>query len=108
MAKRSPRRGKAVNIGRILRPDAEVLDRAALIPAANLIKPPPNQFTHELRQSQPYFYQDARSEPNGEFAVGTRVVLMVHDGGASCRVVDRQGLYVETAYGGLRDLHPRR
>jgi hypothetical protein len=96
MAKRSPRRGKAVTMGRILRPDAEVLDRAALIPA------------HELRQSQPYFYQDTRSEPNGEFPAGTRVVLMVHDGGASCRVVDGQGLYVETAYRGLRDLRPRR
>jgi len=95
-------------MGRILRPDAEVLDRAALIPAANLIKPAPNQFTHEIRQSQPYFYQDSRSEPNGEFPAGTRVVLMVHDGGASCRVVDGQGLYVETAYGGLRDLRPRR
>jgi len=91
----------------MLRPDAEVLDGAALIPAANLIKPPPNQFTHELRQSQPYFYQGARSEPNGEFPAGTRVVLMVHDGGAFCRVADGQGLYVETAYGGLQQLRPR-
>ena len=85
----------------------EMLDSAALIPAANLIKPPPNQFTHEVRQSQPYFYQDARSQPDGEFPAGTRVVLMIHDGGASCRVVDAQGLYVETAYSGLRDLRPR-
>jgi hypothetical protein len=31
---------------------------------------------------------------------------MVYDGGAYCRVVDGQGLYVETAVGGLRRLRP--
>jgi hypothetical protein len=90
--------------GRVFRPKSIVLSDAALVPERNLIKPPPNQFTHVLRRSQPYFYTDAQRAPNGEFAAGTRVVLMVHDGGAYCRVVDGQGLYVETAFGGLRRL----
>ena len=45
----------------------------------------------------PYFYQEPRDEPDGEFAEGTPVVLMVYHGGDSCRVVDEHGLYVETA-----------
>jgi hypothetical protein len=62
------------------------------------------QFTHVLQPSQPYFYDDARGAPNGEFAAGTRVVIIVHYGGAYCRLVDGQGLYVETACAGLRRL----
>jgi hypothetical protein len=36
---------------------------------------------------------------DGEFSSGTRVVLMVYDGGEYCRVVDARGLYVETCPG---------
>lgn len=104
MAKRPFRNAKSANTGRMLRPRRVILSSAALVPQHNVIKPPPNQFTHELQRSQPYFYQDAQDAPNGEFAAGTHVVLMVHDGGASCRVVDGQGLYVETAYRGLHRL----
>ena len=106
MARRSSRK-KAVVTGRMLRPKAVVLDKDALIPRRNVVKPPPNQFTHKVKRSQPYFYEDAQAEPNGEFAAGTPVVLMVYHGGVSCRVVDGHGLYVETAYGGLHDLRPR-
>jgi hypothetical protein len=106
MAKRSPRKNPPPP-GRMLRPKAVVLDKDAMVPPRNVIKPPPNRFTHKVKRSQPYFYEDAQDEPDGEFAAGTRVVLMVHDGGASCRVVDGHGLYVETAYGGLHDLRPR-
>ena len=90
--------------GKMLRPEAVVLSDAAVVPGRNLIDPPPNRFTHELQQSQPYYYTHAqgRATPDGEFAAGTQVVLMIHDGGAYCRVVDAQGLYVETAYEGLR------
>jgi hypothetical protein len=104
MAKRPFRNNKSLNPRRMLRPEAVVLSDAALVPQHNLIKPPPNQFTHELQRSQPYFYKNAEDALDGEFTAGTRVVLMVYDGGGSCRVVDGRGLYVETAYGGLHRL----
>lgn len=103
MAKRSPRKKPALP-GRMVRPKAVVLDDDALVPSKNVVKPPPNRFTHKVKRSQPYFYEDPRDEPNGEFAEGTPVVLMVYHGGDSCRVVDGHGLYVETAYGGLHRL----
>jgi len=92
--------------GRMIRPKAVVLNDAALVPEKNLIKPPPDQFTHELQQAQPYYYDQAQTaaKPDGELAAGAQVVLMVYDGGSYCRVVDAQGLYVETAYEGLRSL----
>jgi hypothetical protein len=88
----------------MLRPKAVVLENEALVPRRNVIKPPPNQFTHKVKRSQPFFYEDPRDEPDGEFEEGTPVVLMVYHGGAPCRVVDGHGLYVETAYGGLHRL----
>lgn len=90
--------------GRMLRPKATVLKPSALIPAENLVKPPPSRFTHELIQSQPYYYTRGSTEPDGMFAAGTRVVLLEHDSGEYCRVADAQGLSVETACRGLRAL----
>jgi hypothetical protein len=104
MTKRRLPKRSAQARGRILRPKPVVLKDAALVPDARLIKPPPNHFTHELARPQPYYYGDAHGAPDGEFAAGTRVVLMVHEGGAYCRVVDPQGLYVLTACDGLRAL----
>jgi len=77
-----------------------------LIPDQNLIKPAPNQFTHELTRAQPYYYHGAQqgSPPDGEFPKGTKVVLLVRDGGSYCRVADAQGLYVETEFEGLKRL----
>ena len=103
MVRRPPRKS-ADNPGRVLRPKAEVLSDDALVPARNRIQPPPNQFTHELTQSQPYYYDDPRGAAAGTYAVGTRVVLMVHEGDPFCRVADAQGLYVQTSYEGLRRL----
>jgi hypothetical protein len=90
----------------VIRPPAVVLPDEAIVPGQNRIVPAPNQFTHELTRPQPYFYIDARQEkaPDGELATGTRVVLLVHDGGPYCRVADERGLYVETAYDGLKAL----
>jgi hypothetical protein len=88
----------------VLRPKAAVLPENALVPRERLIKPAPNQFTHEITRTQPYYYERAARTPDGEFAPGTRVVLMVYDGGRNCRVVDAQGLYVETIFEGLRSL----
>ena len=92
-----------------VRPEAAVLAEKALIPGPNLIAPAPNQFTHELTRAQPYYFTGAQPgmAPDGEFSAGAKVVLLLHDGGATCRVADDRGLYVETEYDSLRKL-PRR
>jgi len=89
-----------------IRPTAAVLAEEAIVPAENLISPAPNQFTHELTRLQPYYFAGARRAkmPDGQFAAGTKVALLVYDGGDSCRVVDGQGLYVEIAYDALKRL----
>jgi hypothetical protein len=89
----------------VSRPKALVLPESATVPDRNLIVPAPNQFTHELTRPQPYYFTSAQeaASPNGMFPSGTKVVLLVRDGG-SCRVADRQGLYVEVDCGSLRDL----
>ena len=83
-----------------------VLANEALIPRANLISPGPNQFTHELTRAQPFYYAGAQAgmAPDGELPATTKVVLLVYGGGAYCRVVDGQGLYVEIAYDSLKKL----
>ncbi len=90
----------------IIRPEAVVLSDNALIPDDNLIVPPPNQFTHELKKAQPYYYTGAHqgSPPDGEFAEGTKVVLLVYNGGQTCRVADGQGIYAEIEHRSLRRL----
>jgi len=87
----------------MLRPKATVLKRSALVPAEHLIKPPPAQLTHELTRSQPYYFARGSGQPDGKLAAGTRVKLL-EDDGEYCRVVDAQGLRVETACRGLRAL----
>jgi hypothetical protein len=107
MTKRRPRKveDSEVKTGTVLRPKAVVLTNTALVPQGRLIKPPPNQFTHQLLRAQPYYYERPGAAAAGEFGSGTRLVLMVYDGGQYCRVVDSQGLYVQTAYSGLRRLN---
>ena len=89
-----------------IRTKAEVLNDKAIIPERNLIIPPPNQFTHELTDSLPYYFSGVQQgrTPDGEFPAGTKVVLLVYDGGNYCRVADGQGLYVEIEYSRLRTL----
>lgn len=90
---------------RMLRPESVVVPDSALVPRGNHVRPPPNQFTHELRRRQPYYYgARAGKQPDGEFTAGTKVVLMVRDKGKWCRVIDGQGLYVLTAFDGLKRL----
>jgi len=83
-----------------------VLPESALVPDKNIISPPPNQFTHEVNELQPFYFSDVQEggAPNGQIEAGTRVVLLVHDGGDYCRVADGRGLYVQTRFGGLRKL----
>jgi hypothetical protein len=90
-----------LDMGRVLRPKAEVLNDAALVPPKNMIAPPPNRFTHRIQEQQPYFFNSSQKIPSGNFSPGTPVVLMVYTGGTFCWVVDGQGLYVKTAYRGL-------
>jgi hypothetical protein len=89
-----------------LRPEARVLEESALVPAANLISPAPNQFTHEVTSDQPYYYKSVEqgSPPDGFFPKGTKVVLLLYGGGSSCRVADGQGRYVDIEYASLRRL----
>jgi hypothetical protein len=104
MARRRLPRKRGVDTGRMLRPKAVVLRDVALVPEHRSVKPPPNQFTHEVRRIQPYYYGPSHAAPDGEFSAGTLVVLMVYEDGEYCRVIDARGLYVETAYEGLRRL----
>jgi hypothetical protein len=85
--------------------DASVLDDSAIIPDKNLIKPPPNKFTHELKRQEPYYYSEIKKtkEPDGEFAAGTKV-LLVREEKDHCRVADEQGLYVEIECDSLKKL----
>ena len=59
------------------------------MPEKNLISPPTNQFTHELARAQPYYYTAAHqgTSPDGVLQAGTKVVLLVYDGGKQCRGV---------------------
>lgn len=88
------------------RPEATVLPEDAMIPDKNLIKPAPNQFTHKLKSAQAYYYDGAQqgAPADGEFPAGTKVALLVHDGGNYCRVVDARGLYVEIEFASLKKL----
>jgi hypothetical protein len=91
---------------RMLRPKASVLPDSAVVPDRNLIEPPPNILTHELKMEQPYYYSkpDRDARPEGMLSKGARVVLLFHDGGSSCHVVDSRGLYVVTDFEGLQPI----
>jgi hypothetical protein len=93
-------------MGEIERPKAVVLPANAVIPAKNLIVPPPNRFTHEVAEAAPYYYDDPRQarSPDGKFAAGTPVVLLACDEGGHCRVADGRGLYVTIPSDSLRKL----
>ncbi|WP_165074451.1 hypothetical protein [Paludisphaera rhizosphaerae] len=88
------------------RPESIVLPENACVPGPNVIVPAPNRFTHEATRPLPYSYSGAQAgkSPDGTFPAGARVVLLRHDGGSQCRVVDGQGLYVEVEYDGLKPL----
>jgi hypothetical protein len=87
------------------RPDAVVLGEEALVPDRNVVRPPPNRFTHELRVDEPYRLDrpEHADGPDGIIPAGTPVVLLV-EGDDRCRVVDGRGLYVEVRRASLRRL----
>lgn len=89
-----------------IRPTAEILNEESLIPDGNIISPPPNQFTHELKHSQSFYYAGAMqgSPPDGEFPKDTKVVLLQYDGGNYCRVADGRGIYAVIEFNALEKL----
>jgi hypothetical protein len=97
--------GPAEEPGVIRRPDVSILADEALVPERNVVRPAPNRFTHELLADEPYRFDrpERPNEPDGVLPAGTQVVLLV-EGGDSCRVVDGSGLYVEISRTHLRKL----
>jgi hypothetical protein len=92
-------------MGVVQRPEAVVLGEKALVPERNLVRPPPNRFTHELVVDEPYRLDrpERTDEPDGVLRARTRVVLLV-EAADRCRVVDGRGLYVEVRRASLREL----
>jgi hypothetical protein len=95
-----------MNPDRYLRPEAVVLGEGSLIPPENQIRPAPNRFTHKLAGPAPFYFgsEAGSEEPDGHLEARTKVVLLRHDGGARCRVVDERGLYVEVNHESLTEL----
>ena len=93
-------------MGHFLRPKATVLPESALIPKANLLEPPPERFTHEVKAAQPYYYGKSAdaAHPDGTFEAGAKVAVLGHDRRPLCRVADARGLSVFTAFEGLAAL----
>jgi len=77
-----------------------------MVPDKNIIRPAPNQFTHELTRAQLFYFDGVQQgrTADGELPAGTRVVLLIHDGGPRCRVADARGLYVEVEYDALKQI----
>jgi hypothetical protein len=89
----------------MLRPAQTVMPDSALEPEADVVSPPPNRFTHVVRQRQPFYVGSVlKGEAGGMMAAGAKVVLMVRGRGDVCRVIDRRGRYVTTSCKGLRRL----
>jgi hypothetical protein len=89
----------------MLRPEASVLSDGSLVPESNLIRPPPNRFTHKLLRDEQYRLDrpERGAEADGVLQAGTPVVLLV-EGPDRCRVVDGSGLYVEVRRASLGEL----
>ncbi|MGZ8900907.1 MAG: hypothetical protein ACXW3Z_12495 [Limisphaerales bacterium] len=89
-----------------IRPEPVVLPSGSLIPAPNLINPPPNHFTHQAQRETPYFYSEAANnkQPDGVIPPGTRVTMLRCEDGGRCRVVDERGLYIQVDSKNLQQL----
>lgn len=91
-----------------VRPPIQVLGDESLVPAHNLVQPPPNTFTHQVVADTPFYFgtEDDSDAPNGYFKAGTGVVLLVHGDHGRCRVVDGQGIYAEVSAKSLAERSP--
>ncbi|MEU6236690.1 hypothetical protein [Kitasatospora sp. NPDC047058] len=88
----------------VRRPEASVLDSQSVVPRDNVVRPPPNRFTHTLTADQPYWYDPNSPEgaPDGIIPAGTAVALLVRADDERCRVVTPAGLYVSVPCTRLR------
>jgi len=92
-------------MARILRPKVVILPDEAAVPPDRLVTPAPTRFTHRLVRTQAFYFDRAEdAAPAGRLPSGTEVVLLSHEGGRFCRVVDGRGLHVETACAGLEPI----
>jgi hypothetical protein len=85
-----------------LRPEPEVLAESSLVPAENLIQPPP-RFSHEVVRETPFSWAGG-AHVDGELPAGAPVLLLREGDGGRCWVVDSQGLYVSVPSASLRPL----
>ncbi len=86
------------------RPEATILPSNAIVPAANFVEPPPNRFSHEVVDDEPYRYgADPEAPADGTLTAGAPVLLVVDDG-RYANVVDEHGLYVRVRRASLRPL----
>jgi hypothetical protein len=94
-------------IGEMLRPEFVVVPDEALVPEANIIRPAPNRFTHELIHDESYFFdrEVATDQPDGVLPAGTPVALLV-EGDELCRVAVASGLYIGVRRANLRSIDP--
>ncbi len=93
---------KGAQTSGVLRPTAEVLAADALVPSANVLQPPPDQFSHVLTRDEPYrFGSDPTASPDGELQRGAPVLVVANDG-LHARVIDKRGLYVQVRSESLR------
>jgi hypothetical protein len=92
-------------VDNILRPKALILPESAQLPEQNVLRPPPNQFSHIIDGEQPYYFRgvDKGVRPAGYFSSGTRVLLLRHDS-TECWVANCRGLYVAIPCNGMRPL----
>jgi hypothetical protein len=92
-------------IGEMLRPEFVVVPDEALVPDANIIRPAPNRFTHEVIDDELYHFDrdGATDRPDGVLPAGTPVVVLV-EGEELWRVADASGLYIEVHRTNLRAL----
>jgi hypothetical protein len=88
---------------KMTRPKSVVLPESAQPPDRNLLRPPPNQFSHLIEAEQPYYFNGVTetAPPAGCFSAGTRVLLLRQDN-RECWVADGRGLYVAIACNGIR------
>lgn len=96
---------RAHDPGVMLRPEATILGDESLVPEANIVRPAPNRFTHELSVDEPYRFDEGgeSAEPDGVVPAGTPAVLLV-EGPDRSRVVVQGGLYIEVRTASLRKL----
>jgi hypothetical protein len=89
-----------------LRPESVVLPENALIPAPNVITPPPNNFTHQAQRETPYYFNQPaeNQQPDGVLPPGARVAMLRCEDAGRCRVVDERGLYVQVDGESLKPL----